>query len=672
MKQTLLTWLFIMIVCLLPLSAQASVEVPYKTYTLTGEGYPIETQVAYVPVGNIGLTGDLLAPEDLFVGKDNLIYVADSGFQHVVVFDEEGKRIREIGTGLLREPLGVFVNEEGIYVADYALEEIVLFNHSGDLINTFGKPDTPLYGERAAFKPQKITVDRRGNLYVVSEGSTNGIVQLSAEGDFLGFFGVNRFGGSLLSFLPDLITSETQRVNQFLRVPPAPTNITIDEQGLVYTVTAGTDNEVVRRLNIAGANMLPSDIAGSNPMRDVAVGAAGNMVTISTDGTIYELDPEGYTLFYFGGKEDGTSRAGLFVQPSAIEVDRNGQLLVADREKGTVELFNPTGFTRNLHEGIRLFTEGYYVESEAIWQDVLQLNASFALAHNAIGQSEFKQQNYNKAMARFERSNNYSAYSNAFWEVRYEWMQEKLSLLFASIIGLITLRFGIIYTNRRFGYLAPVEKRWVQVKRLKLFNELLFVFRFIRHPIDSFYYVKENKRVSILSASILYVSLFISYLFFIYGRGFIFRPTPLEYFWFTYDLLIFATPIVFFLLVNYLVSTISDGEGRFRELYIGFIYASAPLLIGLVPLVFVSRILTLNEAFLFQFSLLSMIVYALVILFIMLKEIHDFTFWGTVRNVVLTIFGMILLAFVLMIVYVLFDQVIQFLASIWQEVLYRV
>ncbi len=56
----------------------------------------------------------------------------------------------------------------------------------------------------------------------------------------------------------------------------------------------------------------------------------------------------------------------------------------------------------------------------------------------------------------------------------------------------------------------------------------------------------------------------------------------------------------------------------------------------------------------------------------MLKEIHDFTFWGTVRNVVLTIFGMILLAFVLMIVYVLFDQVIQFLASIWQEVLYRV
>lgn len=137
-------------------------------------------------------------------------------------------------------------------------------------------------------------------------------------------------------------------------------------------------------------------------------------------------------------------------------------------------------------------------------------------------------------------------------------------------------------------------------------------------------------------------------------------------------MVLFVTPILFFLLVNYLVSTISDGEGRFSELYKGFIYACAPLLIGLVPLVFVSQILTLNEAFIFNFSLIIMISYSLIILFIMVKEIHDFTFWGTVRNILITLFGMILLAFVLMIVYVLFDQVIQFVSSIIQEVLYRV
>lgn len=508
MKKVLLLWLCFAFIFMMPLSVQASVEVPYKTYTLSGEGYPMETQVAYVPVGNIGNAGELIAPEDLFIDETNSVFVADSGKQLVAVFNEEGSLIGEIGSGELIEPLGVFVNETGIYVADYGREEIVLFNHDGELMQSFGRPDTPLYGERAVFKPQKVAVDRRGNMYVVSEGSTNGIVQLSSEGDFLGFFGVNRSGSSLMSFLPNLLTSETQRLNQFLRVPPAPSNITIDEQGLIYTVTAGTDEEVLRRLNIAGSNMLPSDIAGSNPMRDVAVGQAGNMVTITTDGTIYELDPEGYTLFYFGGREDGTSRAGLFVQPSAIEIDQNGQLLIADREKGTVELFSPTGFTEKLHEGIGLFAEGYYVESEAIWQDVLQLNASFALAHNAIGQSEFKQQNYDEAMERFKRSNNQSAYSNAFWEVRYEWMQENLSLLFASVIGLITLRFGIVYTNRRFGYLAPVNQKWQQVKQWKLLNDLLFLFRFIRHPIDSFYYLKTNQRSSLLSASIMYIILF--------------------------------------------------------------------------------------------------------------------------------------------------------------------
>ncbi|WP_054707438.1 hypothetical protein [Bacillus sp. JCM 19041] len=246
MKKTRLLWLCFVIVFLVPSSVQASVEVPYKTYTLTGEGYPMETQVAYVPVGNLGVTGDLIAPEDLFIAEKKIVYVADSGKQHIAVFNDEGSIIDEIGTGELIEPLGVFVNEEGIYVADYGREEVVLFNHNGELTNSFGRPDTPLYGERTSFKPQKIAVDRRGNMYVVSEGSTNGIVQLSAEGDFLGFFGVNRSGGSLMSFLPDLLMSETQRLNQFLRVPPAPSNITIDEQGLIYTVTAGTDEEVIR------------------------------------------------------------------------------------------------------------------------------------------------------------------------------------------------------------------------------------------------------------------------------------------------------------------------------------------------------------------------------------------------------------------------------------------
>ncbi|WP_197284184.1 hypothetical protein [Bacillus sp. JCM 19041] len=146
-----------------------------------------------------------------------------------------------------------------------------------------------------------------------------------------------------------------------------------------------------------------------------------------------------------------------------------------------------------------------------------------------------------------------------------------------------------------------MKRKWQRFRRMKLLDELLFVFRFIRHPIDSFYYLKSKQHVSFLSATILYILLFLSYLFYVYGRGFIFGPTPIEYFWFVYDLVLFVTPIVFFLLVNYLVSTISDGEGRFSELYIGFIYSCAPLLIGLVPLVLVSQVLTLNEAFLFTF-----------------------------------------------------------------------
>ena len=34
----------------------------------------------------------------------------------------------------------------------------------------------------------------------------------------------------------------------FMRVPPAPNNITIDERGLLYTITSGTEWEAIRQL----------------------------------------------------------------------------------------------------------------------------------------------------------------------------------------------------------------------------------------------------------------------------------------------------------------------------------------------------------------------------------------------------------------------------------------
>jgi hypothetical protein len=179
--------------------------------------------------------------------------------------------------------------------------------------------------------------------------------------------------------------------------------------------------------------------------------------------------------------------------------------------------------------------------------------------------------------------------------------------------------------------------------------------------------------VSVLSATILYIILYLEFLFMKYFTGFIFRGgTSLEQINFGMEFILLFLPILLFIVSNYLVSTINDGEGRFSDIYIGTIYSLAPIIVLLVPITLMSNVLTLNEYFLYVFFMQVMMGWSLIILFIMIKEIHAFEFWGTVRNILTTIFCMIIIVLVCFIIYVLMDQVIDFVTAIIQEVILRV
>jgi hypothetical protein len=158
----------------------------------------------------------------------------------------------------------------------------------------------------------------------------------------------------------------------------------------------------------------------------------------------------------------------------------------------------------------------------------------------------------------------------------------------------------------------------------------------------------------------------------LYWTGFIFSTQRVEEINLFLEIVTFFVPITLFVVTNYLVSTITDGEGRFRHVYIGTIYSLAPIIVFLLPITIISNVLTFNEAFIYHFSMQIMIVWSLIILFIMIKEVHDFAFTETIRNILITIFGMFIMVLVFFVVYVLLDQVYDFVYTVIQEVILRV
>ncbi|WP_137790830.1 YIP1 family protein [Bacillus sp. E(2018)] len=662
----------LLVFLLVPISSIASASVPYQTETLSADGQTIETQTAYTPVGTLLPDVEITNPEDIFSDTKGNLYIADSGAKKILVADKNGKFLREIGKGVLKSPTGVYVDEnEKIFVADYEEEKVFRFSQDGKVEEQYGKPDSPLFGKSSSFKPQKVAVDRRGSIYVISEGSTNGIIQLSKDGGFLGYYGVNSTEGSFETFLQKLLTSESKKANMFMKTPPAPDNIALDDQGLVYSVTEGTTNEVIKKLNVAGKNMLFPDISDEKSLQDIAVDYDGNMFVVSSTGEIYEYDSFGNLLFIFGGKDDGTNRLGLFKQPTGITIDSDGRLYVTDKERGMIQVFESTAFSKQVHEGIALFKEGRYVESQKYWEEVLKMNSSFGLAHSAMGSAYYKQQDYDKALEEYEFANDVYGYSDSFWEVRHAWMQENLETVLFAIIFFTILYYIVKVIDKKKGILNQPRRRIGAIKKQRLIGELLFLFKFFRHPIDSFYYLKKKQYASILSATILYVILIVEYIYSRFYTGFIYKTVSSDAN-LVGELLLLLVPLALFIVVNYLVSTINDGEGRFKDIYIGTIYSLAPFLVFSPILTLLSNVLTYNEAFVYVFSIRIIYAWCLIILFIMLKEIHNYTFSDTIRNIFVTLFGMVIMLLVVFIVFVLIDQVYDFVYSIIKEAVLRV
>lgn len=673
MKRLLKLMICTFIFVFFPFLSTVSAVAPYNTYTVAPDGYITNTQTVYEPLGTLLGNAEIDNPEDIFIDDEGILYVVDSGTKKIIMFDNQGTVLNEFGEDILGSPTGIFVDgAKDIYIADYGKEKIFHFSNQGDLKQEYGRPDSPLFGKRSPFKPQKVGVDRRGNIYVIGEGSTNGIIQMSQSGEFLGYYGVNRAQLSFGAMLRKLITTDEARSRLFMKTPPAPDNIAIDEQGLIYSITRGTNNEIVKKLNVAGQNMFPEDIYAETNLVDISIDKDGNIFTITATGEIYEYNSYGELLFVFGGLDDGSNRLGLFKQPSGIAVDEEGRLYVTDKELGIVKTFERTTFSQLTHAGIALYKEGLYVESQHYWEEVLQLNASFGLAYSAMGKAYYKQQQYEEALTAFEFANDVEGYSDAFWEVRHAWLQDNLGMVIVISFILFVIYSVIKYLDKKKHILNGVRKQWKKVSDVKLISELLFIFRFFRHPIDSFFDLQRLGKASVLSASIWYVILFAVFLINRFQTGFIFSSTREGNANLLFEFGIVFVPLLAFIIVNFLVSTINDGEGRFRDIYIGTIYAFAPYLVLSLPVTLLSNGLTLNEAFIYNFAMLIIYSWCLIILFIMVKEIHNFTISGTLGNILVTLFGMVILLLVVMIIFILIDQVYDFVNSIIREVMLRV
>ena len=650
----------------------------YKTYTGTSDDF-IPTQDAYIAVktvSSITLSNsdnhNIFNAEDIYYNEVlKTFYIADTGNKRIVVADEHLQTGYVVGANILKKPQGVFTTNDGlIYVADYDLGSVVIFNPS-DLENpTFiGKPTHPLYIESSAnFLPTKIVVDEVGTMYVIDSGNSNGIVTLTKDGEFAGYFGANYVQTDLAFYVKFLLSTKEQKKKLYVK-PVSPNNLAIDDEGLINTIST-IKGSALKKLNIAGSNLLTNVSWDSANFMDVAIGPTGTIYCISRYGGIVEYDREGNELFYFGGYDPTGTYIGLFKSPTGIEIDDNHSIYVVDGDK--IQVFVETEFASLVHEALTLYNEGKYEASRIPWEKVLQMNNMFDLAHKGLGNAYLREMKYQEALKEFKLAKDTAAYSNAYWEVRNNWLN---NYGYAVFIILVIAIVALIILNK-LHLLEPVKNGFRRIKaklfKVKLIEDVCYVGHFIKHPLDGFYEVRFHHKMSMASATILYVWFFVLTLLSNYFTGFVFNTKDTQAVTIIDCLVESIIPIMLFVIANYLISSITDGSGKFRDVYVGTICSLAPVLLFMPLVIILSNFIVETESFLYTMPKLILWAWSFGLMYFMVKDVEELQFGENNKNIFLTILTMLLFVAFAFLVYILGKQLVTFVLNLIREVIARV
>ncbi|NLP34872.1 MAG: tetratricopeptide repeat protein [Clostridiales bacterium] len=654
-------------ICSVPTLTVSASQATSYTYTLDEDGYWTRTQDAYLPDKTI-TNLELAAPDDLYIDQDNMLYIADSQNRRVVKYSiDTGTVVGILENESLKNPRGVFVTKKGdIYVADPSAKMVFQFDKDFNLLQSIGRPTTPSFAD-TPFEPLRVAVDNGGNIYLVGEGVYNGIIQLSNSGDFLGYFTVNKTKLTFVQAIQNAIFTRAQLENLVARVPTTFSNLFIDGKGIVYSTTMGTHTDALKKHNTAGGNMLKAENYQSDTMTDVYVDKNGIIYTSIHDGYIEVFSSTGELIFEFGSKVFDLDVSGLYSKLPTIAVDNNGNIWTADGDKGYLQSFKPTDYALMVYDAMGLYEQGLYEEALEQWNEVLKLNQMSVLAHNGVGKAYLHAGFYEEAMEHFEVAGNREYYSEAFWEVRNIWLQANLSRI-AGVIALLWFCSFLIKKLDKKRLIRKSKRRLIKkLYSVPILRDVLYAFRIPKHPIDQYYNMRVGRSGSVIGASILYLLFFIIFMAYQTSKGFIYQFKDVE------DMDINAIVIGFiaigalFIICNYLVASIKDGDGSLQQVFMIPAYGLLPLMGSMLIVIIMSYYLTLNESFMLTLVLTIGVVWSIIIIFLGLQTVHDYTTKETIVSLIITAVFIIIVTIIALIIIIMWEQLWQFIKSIGTE-----
>ena len=404
---------------------------------------------------------------------------------------------------------------------------------------------------------------------------------------------------------------------------------------------------------------------GVSTITDVAVGPEKTWSIIDEKRQkIYTYDFNGNLLFAFGDKG---SLLGSISNIEAICYQGDTLLVLDKGNDGCIVVYERTKYGDLLIQAISAQNSLDYDEAIDCWKEVLQRNSNFDAAYVGIGNAMYRSGSYKDALAMYEVAYDTANWSEAYKEVRKEWMSKWFLLVIVLIVGVIV---GVI---KWFQYAAKVNKRVSTDGRAKktFGQELIYGFYVIFHPFDGFYDLKHEHRGSV-RASLVFIA--VAVLTFFYqgvGQGYVLNPTGKVTTIMT-QLISVAVPLILFVLANWCLTTLFDGEGSFKDIFIATSYSLLPLPLLIIPTTIASNWVSSSEASIITFIGTVAFIWVGILLFFGTMVTHDYSMFKNFIIIFFTIVAMAVIVFIVLLFSMLLSKLVSLVTNLITEIQYRV
>ena len=193
----------------------------------------------------------------------------------------------------------------------------------------------------------------------------------------------------------------------------------------------------------------------------------------------------------------------------------------------------------------------------------------------------------------------------------------------------------------------------------------------ITHPFDGFWDLIHEKRGTLAAAhTFLFLFLLVRVLKLML-TSFQFISAPVQYMNIFEEATSLLLPFLVLCLANWAMTTLVDGTGRFRDIYMAMCYALVPYILIQLPMTIISNGLTFEEGSFFTVMLSISVVWCVFLVFVGLMEVHDYGPGKTLIFIGVTIVGAAVIIFLVLTFFSLLSDAIGYFVSLYREIVYR-